>query len=445
MLVPCPKLLSSNGESAFMKGGEIDCVAQAEALIEEVHAFYGQPIYAGLEAGIARKKRLFCMVFPVVRMVVRSRLANMVMLVTVLLGYRALRRPDPGAEVFQYGLSTNNIVSFGRLNECLQGGAQTNVSLNGRPASLTERLAVVGYLPAVWLAACALRRKHHAQALPHVQAVIALAAHLFHTHLPLPESVRVVCVASDHSPVCMGLLSVAAREGCKTCYIQHAPVTEYFPPLNYDLSILYDKASAQAYGRAAKRRGTSFDANIVYLPPFPNEFEKTHAGEPPYKIGICLSFLPEIDALDRLTEQLLADASVKKVVFRRHPRCTLDLSRLTRHQAASEQPKGENVNAFFDQVDIVLVPSSGVAIEALHRGRPTFYTPGVDDLPTDYYNFVAEGILPEFGPAVLSGRRPLLAFFTSDWEKRFERYDETVHRSISAARDGVLKAFSRLL
>lgn len=428
-----------------MKRNTISYGLQAAALINKVNAFYAQPIYAGVEAGLMRKKRLFRIIFPIVRALILSRLANMAMLVVVLLFSRAFRLPESGVEVFQYGLSNNNVVSFGRLNDSLYDNAQSNISLNGRQVCLTERLAVVGCLPALWQAAGALSSSRHTRALPHLQAIIALAAQLLYSRLGLPESVRVVCVASDHSPVSMGLLSVAVREERKTCYIQHAPVTEYFPPLTFDLSILFDKASEQAYERAAKRQGKSFDVNIVYLPPFPNEFKKTHAGEPPYTVGICLSFLPKIDALDRLTEQLLADPSVKKVMFRRHPRCKLDLSRLTRHQAASEQPKGGDVNALFDQVDMVLVPSSGVAIEALHCGRPTFYTPDVDDLPTDYYSFVAEGILPLFDFSVLTGRGALLAFFNSDWEMRFERYDQTLYQSIAAARGEVNKAFSRLL
>lgn len=418
---------------------------QAEALIKTVLAFHGQPIYASVEAGIARKKWLFRAAFPFVRVLSRSRLANMAMLLAVLLGHRVFRHPDPGCTVFEYGQSRNNIASFERLNACLPEGAREMVSLNGRAASFRDRATAALALVSIWRAAGTLRRHRHKRALPQLQAVIAVATLLFYRRHPLTEAVTVLCTASDHAPVCQGLLFLAANSGRRTCYIQHAPVTEHFPPLAYDLTILYDQASARAYERAALRTGTTATTQTVFLPPFPREFEPPHLCEPPYTVGICLSFLPDVRRLASLVDQMAAHPSVRRIVLRKHPRCTLDLAFLTQHEIASLQSKEETADAFFDQVDVVLVPNSGVTIEALHRGRPTFYTPRADDIPDDYYGFVANGILPEFRTEMFDDREAMLAFFDDAWQARFGEQDETVHTPLAAARKAVSEAFLRLM
>lgn len=428
-----------------LQGDEMSVSAQAESLIDTVLGFHGQPVYSSVEAGIARKKWLFRIAFPLVRVLSRSRLANMAMLLAVLLGYRAFRHPDPDCTVFQFGQSRNNIVSFDRLNACLSEAALAKTSINGRMASLWERVSAALALGSVWQAAGVLRRHRHGRALPHVQSVIAVAAMLHYRSHPLPESVKVLCIASDHAPICQALLFLAAKSGRETCYIQHAPVTEYFPPLAYDLAILYDKASAKAYEGAARRTGTTASSRIVYLPPFPREFEPPLLSTPPYVVGICLSFLPQVPRLAAQIDEMAAHASVNGIILRKHPRCTLDLSHLTRHPLVSLQPKGETADTFFDQVDVVLVPNSGVAIEALHRGRPTFFTPGADDIPDDYYGFVANGILPEFRAELLDDRDSLLDFFNAEWQLRFGEQDETVHTPLASARKKVREAFMQLI
>ena len=418
---------------------------QATWLIDTVLAFHGQQIYASVEAGIARKKPLFRVVFSAVRVLSRSRLANMAMLLALLLGYRAFRHPDPGCTVFEYGQSHNNIVSFERLNACLPVAARAKVSLNGRAVSFRDRVSAALAVRSVWGVAGVLRRHRHARALPHLQAVISVATLLFYRRHPLPKAMKVLCVASDHAPVCQCLLFIASDTGCKTCYIQHAPVTKYFPPLEYDLSVLHDQASAQAYEGAAQRTGAKVSTQIVFLSPFQDEFEPPHLGEPPYTVGIALSFLPNVPRVTRLVDELVAHPSVQRVVLRKHPRCALDLAHLTRHEIASLQSKDEKADAFFDQVDVVLVPNSGVTIEALHRGRPTFFTPGTDDLPDDYYGFVANGILPEFRAEVLEDRAASLSFFDAEWQIRFGQHDETVYTPLAAGRKAVGEAFIRLL
>ncbi|MEO9599265.1 hypothetical protein [Parasphingorhabdus sp.] len=415
-----------------------------ELLLAEVQEFYGQTIYAGMEGGIAKKKPIYRLLFAIVRRGSSFRIFSLLLLVGVLLFHRHLRCPQKRKQIFQYGLSRNNIVAFERLNVCLSGRYDAEIDVNGLPASLRSRIATAVSLSRLWQGASVLERYRHREALPHLQTAIAIAAHLFYTRHPLPSQVSLLCVATDHSPVAMALLFIARRSGLKTCYIQHAPVTEYFPPLNYDLSLLYDQASVAAYTKAAARRGISRKQRIVILTPFAEEFKQPQSTRRPYRIGMCLSAVPQVAQLTGLMEQVSNHSSVSQIVLRCHPRFRFEVSHENFGAPVVLQEQNASLASFLDSVDIVLVPSSGVTIEALHRGKPTFYTDGMDELPEDYYGFVAEGILPKFDLTVLDDSDLIAAHFDAVWKARFVRYDATVDSAVASAHQSVANAIAGL-
>jgi len=408
-------------------------------LINEVHKFHGQEIYTDIGSGIARKKPVFRFIFAAVRLASRSRFLNMLMVSAVVLGYRILREPDHDAQIFQYGMSENNVAAFERLNRCLDPGIHNGICINGRRIPFWGRVRVVLGLRRVWQAARVLTAQRHATPLVHLQSVLATATALVFAMRPLSSSIQVVCVASDHSPICMALLAAARRQRRATCYLQHAPVTEHFPPLTHDLSILYDRASVEVYRRVARKRHIPFDEGaIALLPPFSEGFRAPQQVISPYTIGLCLSFLPDMTKIEALISSLSGQADVATIYLRRHPRCRQDWSGIASLPKVELRTQGEAGVDFFAAMDIALVPNSGVTIEALHYGRPTFFVPGTDMLPDDYYGFVAEGILPVFSQYVLKGPT---AFFDSAWQNRFAQYDETAVTPLTELHAEACRAF----
>lgn len=413
--------------------------------IKELHNFHGQSVYSGLGLGISKKKLLFKYVFFSVNLLSRSRFFNLLFLALVLFGYRIFRYPLQGYKIFQYGVSANNEAAFKRLNKCLDIKGVGNIAKNQVKFSFLMRLKLILYFPSIWQAAVVLTERSHSVPLVHIQSVIGCASLLLYSCCRLPNSVKVVCVASDHSPVSQALLFLARIEGRRTCYIQHAPVSDYFPPLTQDLAILYDKASANAYDRAAKRHGIISKTRVILYSPFENSYCRPHLTSERYVVGICLSFLPNLKVVDGILDDLKLNNFVSEVILRPHPRCKLDLMKHFKYEKVSTQAKGQNSSDFFSSVDIVLVPNSGVSIEALHNGRPTFFTPGADDLPDDYYGFVAKGIIPIFNSDSLSKKDILTSFFDDAWESRFSFYDESVYSSKSVSSNCVGDAFLELL
>lgn len=409
--------------------------------IRELHEFHGQKIYEFVGPAIAKKKRHMRFFFLIMKRFSGDRCFNMAMVIAAIIFYKIFRFPDAKSRVFQFGLSENNIRSFERLRGILKIEKIEDVSLNGVRISIFDRLNAIKSMSRIWAVAKVVAANQHATPLAHTQTVLGCAALLIYLSRPFPAQLKVICVASDHSPVSMALLYVARRRRKKTCYIQHAPVTEYFPPLRHDLSILFDRASALAYDKAAANREINLDPAVILLSPFETKFQRPRLRFPVSIVGICLSFLPELKALLELLHKISAEPSVERIILRPHPRCRLDLRDLLRIEKVQMQRPQQAALSFFEDVNVVLVPNSGVAIESLHCGKPTFYVPGMDQIKADYYGFVEAKIVPVLEEFDMEALKRFSSFFDDNWIERYRVYDETVGDSSNLAKSEISKRF----
>ncbi len=415
------------------------------SLILKIQTFFDQKIYEDLGAGIAQKKRHVSLLFRGVVHIAHTHLGNALLLIAAILFYDKIRRPGRLQRIFEFGLTSNNIRVFNRLNDVLQRDNIRDVSLNGLPISFVMRLRILGRLGEIICGSKALFAHRHENPFIHLQQTIGCAALVMFSSVVKVGRLKIICIASDHAPTSMALMSVARMHGIATCYVQHAPVTEFFPPLNYDLSILFDRASHTAYKKAAEKRGWKNTGEVVFLSPFKDQFCHPNIDQGPYTVGVCLSYLADLRGLEALLSDLSRKDTVSKILLRRHPRCRRNLFILTAFPKVSVRPQGESAEDFFKSVDLVLVPSSGVAVESLHRGLMTFYTSGVDMLADDYYGFVRSAILPRFDIAMLDDASKMRGFFDYNWTKRFALLDETINTSEEKMKEIAINAFHRHL
>ncbi|MEM8918569.1 MAG: hypothetical protein AAGE37_06865 [Pseudomonadota bacterium] len=414
---------------------------RTDHLITRAAQFFDHPRFRNAGEAIAKKRSGLGLVFWFTGLAGRLRLGNMALIVFVTLFYGVFRRPLSGP-VFQYGMSANNIRSFRRINACA-GRSDLDERINGVPLPLRARLRALGSVKRLWHVSGVLRRHKASNGFSRAQLVICGAAWLIYSTEDLSE-IRVLCVASDHSPIKMALLHIARERQIQTCYLQHAPVADYFPPLDYDLAVLFDEHSHAIYQRAAAHREVESRASVQILPPFEENASPMRLDSPPFRTGIFLSYLFDAPALEKLILILSGHPGVSDIFIRRHPRCKADLSDLLARPCVFEPPHAE-MGAFLDKCDLALVPNSGAAIEALHLGVPTFYTPGMDGIEYDYYGFVAEGIVPLFDPAVLADSEQVTRFFDKEWKQQFARYDSTVKTDLGVARQAAGEAYLELM
>lgn len=409
-------------------------------LIDEAGLFFNDRRLLSLEGGIGRKQPYFRVLFWFVGVLSRWSIGNFLLLAAALIFYRGIRNPS-NAVLFQLGLSANNERMFRRLNSAA-GYPQWNEAINGERAPFRQRLLALAGGRKIRALVRGLTAQRSDSALAHTQLVLCAAAFAYYDRCDLGR-LKLVCISCDHSPVVMGLLAVARERGLRTCYIQHAPVADYFPPLNYDLAILFDHETVEKYQTSALSRGVQGRAQIVFMPPFRTNFVRVAITQHKFRIGICLGYLFREQEVGSLIASLADDSNVASVILRRHPRCKADLAQLCGRGAV--ESKSSDLDDFLDNCDIILVPNSGAAIECLHKGKPTFYVAGLDDIEDDYYGFVSGGIVPRFTQEVLVSGNTVVAPFDDEWETRFRRYDATIEFPIEVLNRRAAQAFVQLL
>ncbi|WP_128690617.1 hypothetical protein [Chromohalobacter israelensis] len=415
-----------------------------EKVIRELHDFYGQEVYSGVEGAISRRSAKALFFFKVMKIFKNNAFFNFLLISIVVFFYNVFRYPESGKEGFFYGVTKNNERAFDKLYACLSEEFKNKISRGQRRASFRKRFLTVINIPSVWEVAVALSREKIESPLVAFRAAVGGAACLLYSTFPLPKSVRVLCVASDHSPVARALIALCHSKGVRTCYVQHAPVTKHFPPLSTELSVLYDEESVKAYRLAAERCGQKFSAWVELMPPFAEPFKTPSIGDGPYIVGICLSRFPNISKIEDVINFLSESGRVSKIFLRTHPACQLDFSSLLQCEMVVTRAKEESLAYFSSLIDVALVPNSGVAIELLHSGVPTFYVDGSDDLPSDYYGFVSLGVLPLFEGRVIFDKERVNSFYNDAWASVFSKYDVTVYKTIQSCRAKVKESFESL-
>ena len=367
------------------------------SVVGDVRDFYGQKVYGEIGSAVAKSNSKARVVMRLVGIGSKHFLLNFFLIIAAALFLRYFRIPERDGNVFQYGVSRNNVAAFDKLNSCLANYENIIVVKNGRLPTWRERLKAVASLKLIFLSAKILSSNPHENPFVHLQCLIASVGCVFFSANPLPESFRALCVANDHAPIPRSLIKICRARGMKTIYIQHAPVTEYFPPLSTDLAILYDDASSAAYRMSAEKNGVASTAEVVLMPPFSNIFRQPVLGDGLKIVGLCIGRYPQTRRLLPIIQDLVSETGcVKEVVLRPHPACDLDLSSLLVSKKVSIQRAGRSLQDFSDAIDLALVSNSGVALELLHNGVMTFYVEGMDDLANDYYGFVKSNILPRF-------------------------------------------------
>lgn len=215
------------------------------------------------------------------------------------------------------------------------------------------------------------------------QGYLSVASEILMTMRP-----RLVVLANDHSMQSRTFLHAARRAGIRTAYLQHASVTERFPPLAFDLSFLDGLDSAHKYARAdSPVVGDVFLTGIAKADPVRRR--AADRGGELRTAGIC------VNLLDEAGDVVSAIATLRKLrpeldfVLRPHPR---DRRKWERHVDFAVS-RGETSFEFLARVDAIVSGPSNIILEAALAGvTPVFldYTGRAGD----NYGFVATGLCP---------------------------------------------------
>ncbi|APD95388.1 hypothetical protein BM523_16085 [Alteromonas mediterranea] len=204
-------------------------------------------------------------------------------------------------------------------------------------------------------------------------------------------------IANDHSPKQVAFTKIAEYYGRETIYIQHAEVTDNFPPLDFDWALLRNYQSKKTYAKLSPENRTNIivaDRDIGTTPLIDirdslNEIINANSTN----VIIYLSSVFCEHAVEKIYKKLVTNDDVSTVYFKLHP-STRDYSFFN----------NKNIPVLEKHVEyqhIAICGNSSVAVELLKKGNLVFNFFSLDNIVEDYYGFVKQGITFELKEADL--------------------------------------------
>ncbi len=380
--------------------------------------FHRQASLGALQGQIEEARPTLRLMLRVVALLRRWHWGCLVLLVLGLFGVRRRWFAVGQSRIYAVSLTPNNARILEKLGAQL-AKAGVSMSINAASFPWSRRFALLRHIP---ILARQLQADGDPRDFTFLHQVIGAPYILLFAGDLSRVNPQLVVAANDHSPPTVALLAVARALGVKSCYVQHGPITPSFPPLSTDLALLFSAQAAEVYRTAAAARGVTSPTQVMLFPPLSAPLVPMRPPGMPMRVCIALSFFPDLAGLTRLLGQLNASPHVGTVQISQHPRCTKNIAAVVGGRA-QVLPVPTTAEAIAPQVDLCLVENSGVALEFLHFGCPTFYLKPADPGLDDYYGFVRDGILPRFVPSVVESPDAAVAFFDGAWRKKMGQVD----------------------
>lgn len=220
------------------------------------------------------------------------------------------------------------------------------------------------------------------------------AAGMYEASLQLLKKARPnsIIFTNDHSPAPRAMLMAARELGILTVYIQHASTTRYFPPLDYDLSLLDGPYTLEKYETYRKAYG---EVKYIGMPKFQAFLEHRSTRTTVERIGICCNIADPADSIEQLINALVEAFPNLEIAYRAHPFDTRTLN--LPQQVKLSNAKQENPFDFLKRQDIIIAGNTSIHLEAALLNVPSAYyrfgtvRPEVED----YYGFVEKGLIAD--------------------------------------------------
>ena len=233
----------------------------------------------------------------------------------------------------------------------------------------------------------------------------------------------VVMVSNDHVMRTRVFLLAARDEGIPTAYVQHASVTDKFPPLSIDVAFLDGRDALEKYLGAGPTRAHVF---LTGSPLHDALVAGRDERAPSASVGICLNLLDDPTRVRALVEALRT-RGCREIEIRAHPRddrpwrSWLPSTMVESVRSARE----EHIERFFGRVGAVFAGDSNVHLEATLYGRASVYVRPLG-AGSDAYGFARAGLVHDIHD-LAELPEPLETLFDAALpEAPLRRFDATV-------------------
>ncbi|MGB0897271.1 MAG: hypothetical protein ACPGRW_08115 [Flavobacteriaceae bacterium] len=202
---------------------------------------------------------------------------------------------------------------------------------------------------------------------------------------------KALIFANDHNPLMRAFLLATKQKGIPTIYIQHAAVSEYFPPLSFDLSLLEGQDTLEKYKKCGPITGK---VAFIGMPKFDDYVFLRNNQQQVNRIAVCANLFDRKDLVEQLVNQLIQQFPQLQISFRPHPRDVRSFS--FRHPPILSDPTQENIFDFLKNQDLIIAANTSTHLEATLLNIKSIYYKlfgNENKIKEDYYGFVAQNMI----------------------------------------------------
>lgn len=185
---------------------------------------------------------------------------------------------------------------------------------------------------------------------------------------------------NDHTPYSVLLADLAKEMSVKNIYMQHASVSDRFPPLYHDINILFSQDSLDKYKITEGAKViTLFDIRMTQAKVNPEI-------GPSDIVLICTNKLDSLTTTGELVQEL--HSRNYQVIIRPHPRDERNWSQLESCKVSENDSIWDDLN----NCNFVITNESAVILEALYWNK-LVYKASFLSKPLDNYGFIKKGLI----------------------------------------------------
>jgi hypothetical protein len=235
---------------------------------------------------------------------------------------------------------------------------------------------------------------------------------------------RLLVILTDHQMVARDMVKSAKKSGVKTLYMQHASVTEKFPPLIMDYAFLEGEDAKDKYLKIGNGHTNSI-IELVGILKLNKISTEEHAID---NVGLCTNEFDDITIADRLIASLKKDFTV---TLRPHPGDSLynEWRELTnKHGIMFSDSRSQKPADFLSSVNCVVSYNCGIITESLMLNKPTFSFQ-LSKKHFDHYGFLEHNIVDHYTNAaeLVSELKKIRNIPNSiSWKERVKYYCDTI-------------------
>ena len=202
---------------------------------------------------------------------------------------------------------------------------------------------------------------------------------------------KCLILANDHSEKQRALLNAAKRLNIPTVYIQHASISDFMPPLDFDLSLLEGQDAWDKYKKLGKIQG---EVRLIGMPKFDNFIQYRNTSMTVQNIGFCANLFDNQDDITKAIQALQFKFPKNKITFRPHPG---DKRKFEIPDSVIISTKSEGIFEFLKRQDLLIAGSSSVHLEAVLLNVSSIYfeVSAMQKNMQDAYGYVKNGLIEQ--------------------------------------------------